>query len=148
MKKYQHSIDEQIRKAIKEGQFENLPGKGEPMDLSANPHEDPAWSVAFRAIRSSGHTLPWIEKRQQIEADLETARQNLLRAWHWYQDTQRDAGNFYQHEWKRAQDDFREKITELNKHIFNYNLEVPADQFQRRQIKVDGEIERITTSTD
>ncbi|MBC8505904.1 MAG: DUF1992 domain-containing protein [Anaerolineales bacterium] len=150
MKKYQHSIDEQIRRAMEDGQFENLPGKGQPIDLSTNPHEDPSWSIAFRAIRSSGHTLPWIEKRQQIEADLESACQSLKRAWEWNQRSkQKDAADaFTISEWKRAQSDFRITVADLNKRIFNYNLEVPSDQFQRRQINVDGEIERIIDRVD
>lgn len=150
MKKYQHAIDEQIRRAIEEGQFENLPGKGQPLDLSVNPHEDPAWRLAFQAIRSSGYTLPWIEKRQQIEADLESARKNLKRTWDWYQSSlvQEDEILFSEREWKRAQNDFRSKIADLNKRIFNYNLEVPSEQFQRSQINAVGEIGRVTTSTD
>ncbi len=150
MKKYQHAIDEQIRRAIEEGQFENLPGKGQPLDLSVNPHEDPAWRLAFQAIRSSGYTLPWIEKRQQIEADLESARRNLKRTWDWYQSSlvQEDEILFSEREWKRAQNDFRSKIADLNKRIFNYNLEVPSEQFQRSQINAVGEIGRVTTSTD
>ena len=150
MKKFERSLDEQIRQAINDGQFENLPGKGEPLDLTVNPHEDPAWSLAFKAIRSSGHTLPWIAKRQQIETEFETACQNLKRAWDWREIAlaRGGASTFIKSEWDRAQNDFRTKIADLNKRIFNYNLEVPSEQFQRRQINMDGEIERITSAAD
>jgi len=150
MKKYQRAIDEQIRRAMEEGQFENLPGKGEPLDLSINPHEAPAWSLAYQAIRSSGHTLPWIEKRQQIEEELEVARQNLKRAWEWRASalTQAETSEFVKSEWQRAQTDFRKKITALNKRIFDYNLAVPSDQFQRRKIDAEAEFERIKSGTD
>ncbi len=150
MKKFQRAIDEQIRQAIRDGQFENLPGKGQPLDLSVNPHEDPAWRLAFQAIRSSGHTLPWIEKRQRIESELESACQDLKRAWEWNQRSlvQEGLSSYIEKEWLRAQKDFQTKVSDLNKRIFNYNLEVPSDQFQRRQINVEGEIERIKNGTD
>ena len=40
------SIEEIIRRAIQEGKFDDLPGKGEPLQLDDNPHEDPEWRAA------------------------------------------------------------------------------------------------------
>ncbi len=150
MKKSPRSIDEQIRRAMEEGQFDDLPGKGAPLDLTANPHEDPAWRLAFQALRSSGHTLPWIERRQQIEADYAAACQSLGRAWEWQASpkAQKEPRGFVQGEWRRALNDFREKIAELNRRIFSYNLEAPSEQFQRRQISVERELERIAGGAD
>jgi len=36
-------IDEIIRRAIEEGQFDDLPGKGKPLRLDEDPNSDPAW---------------------------------------------------------------------------------------------------------
>ena len=74
MNKLGRSLDEQIRRAMKDGTFDDLPGKGKPLSLEGNPHEDPAWRLAYRMLRSGGHTLPWIEKREEIEADFEDAK--------------------------------------------------------------------------
>ena len=81
MSDHSRSIDEQIRKAIADGEFDNLPGKGKPLDLQENPYEDPAWRMAFRMLRSSGYSLPWIETRQAIERDFENACEALARTW-------------------------------------------------------------------
>lgn len=151
MNKHARTIDEQIRAAIEEGQFDNLPGKGEPMDLSMNPHEDPAWRLAFQALRSSGHTLPWIEKRRQIEADFTAAKENLARAWKWYQDGITGDGyssEFVNGKWQRSLEEFRLKIADINERIFSYNLNVPSDQFQRRKIDADQEVESVRASAN
>jgi len=146
MHEHERSIDEQIRRAMEDGQFDNLPGKGKPLDLTTNPHEDPAWRLAFQALRSSGYTLPWIEKRQKIEADFDAACKSLERSWKWRESalTNMASRRSVDAEWKRAVDDFRERISKLNQRIFDYNLETPSEQFQRRQINIDREMERIT----
>lgn len=151
MRKRASTIDEQIRQAIEAGQFDNLSGKGEPLDLSDNPHEDPSWRLAFQALRSSGYTLPWIDKRRQIEADYETAIEDLTRAWKWVQDTNNNDSNspaFVDGEWQRSVKEFRQKISEINEQIFSYNLEVPSEQFQRRKIDVEREIECVAKRAD
>jgi hypothetical protein len=66
--------DEQIRRAMQEGQFEDLPGQGRPLQLDEDPFEDPDWRLAHHMLRSAGYSLPWIETRREIEADLAAAR--------------------------------------------------------------------------
>ena len=41
-----------MREAIENGEFDNLPGKGEPIDLSENPFEDPDLRVVHRLQRN------------------------------------------------------------------------------------------------
>ena len=71
MDKYSRSLDEQIRQAMQDGAFDDLPGKGKPLDLSENPHEDPGWRMAYRMLRANGFSLPWIETRKAIEFEFE-----------------------------------------------------------------------------
>ncbi len=66
-------IDDAIQKAMQAGQFDDLPGKGKPLNLDENPFADPEWELAQHVLKSSGYTLPWIETRQQIERELEAA---------------------------------------------------------------------------
>ncbi len=150
MSDFGRSLDEEIRRAMQSGAFDNLPGKGKPLNLEDNPHEDPVWRLAYRMLRSSGHTLPWIEKRQAIEMELEAARLALNRSWEWRNsDTAAELGTaVVQAEWERALTGFQARIQELNKRIFDYNLEVPSDQFKRRSLNVDQEIARITGGLD
>ena len=150
MKDYSRSLDEQIRKAIEDGAFDDLPGKGKPLDLQQNPYEDPAWRMAFHMLRSSGYSLPWIETRQQIEKDYEAACEALDRSWSWYQVAKSDPINkrFVEQEWQRAVEVFRQAVAKLNKRILSFNIEVPSEQFQRRLINIEREIARITASAD
>lgn len=146
MKKSERAVDEIIRRAMERGDFDNLAGKGKPLQLQENPYEDPAWRMAFRALRSSGFTLPWMETRRKIEGDFETARNSLLRTWNWRESAIKEglSKSFIEAEWKRALEEFREKSDTLNKRIFSYNLEVPSELFHRKWINIDREIKKIT----
>jgi DnaJ family protein C protein 28 len=150
MDKRSRSLDEQIRRAIEEGQFDDLPGKGKPLDLNQNPHEDPSWRMAFNMLRSSGHTLPWIETRKDIETAFEGVLKSLTRSWTWRNLALEDNQPYglIEDEWQRALKAFRDKIDDLNKRIFDYNLEVPSDQFKRRFIDLDREVEKIISQPD
>jgi DnaJ family protein C protein 28 len=150
MEKSSRSIDEQIRQAMERGEFSNLPGKGQPLSFSQNPHEDPAWGIAYRMLKSSGHTLPWIETRRGIEKDIEATRQLLAQTWRWRQSAldEEQPYSLIEEEWQRALAAFREKTADLNRRIFNYNLEAPSDQFKRRRIDPEREIEKIIAPPD
>ena len=80
------NIEEHLRKAMAEGKFDDLPGKGKPIHLDeTNPHADPEWELAYRMLKEGGFSLPWIETIREIETDIETARQEFQRAWEWRQ---------------------------------------------------------------
>jgi DnaJ homolog subfamily C member 28 len=128
------NTDDQIRRAMEEGEFENLPGKGRPLKLEEDAFEDPEWRLAHHLLRSSGYSLPWIEKRKEIEAGLQDARRDLALAWERRGSAAR---------WERAQEKFREAIAELNKKIFSYNLEAPNMQLQMLKVDAEAEIKRI-----
>jgi DnaJ family protein C protein 28 len=140
------NVEEQLLKAIEEGKFDDLPGKGKPLRLDeVNPNADSDWELAYHIIKESGFTLPWIEDMHEIEKDLEAARGELKRAWKWLviylsADVPEDKASV---EWKRAQADFKDKLEILNKRIRNYNLEVPNMRFQRPLLSYEKEIDKI-----
>jgi hypothetical protein len=68
-RRYESVVDEQIRKAIESGQFDNLPGAGKPLKLPA--HGDENWWLRSK-LRSEGvptHALlpPSLRLRKEIE---------------------------------------------------------------------------------
>lgn len=141
-------IEELLRAAMRAGKFDNLPGKGKPLKLDENPHTDPEWRTAYHILHEAGFTLPWIETRNELEADLEKARDDLQRAWKWREDqsiqVQPDAS--IDMEWRDALDSFRKKVETLNKRIADYNLSVPSDRFQMRLLNYEREVSTLSGS--
>ena len=138
-------LEELIRQAINEGKFDNLEGEGKPLTLEENPLEDPERRLANKILADSGFAPGWIQKRREIEDDLNSARIELLRAWEWFQARQAegDPEPLTQSEWDRSLARFQKQVGRLNISISAYNLETPGPQFQRTKINFSAELERI-----
>ena len=138
-------VEERIRRAMEEGKFDNLAGKGKPLRLEDEAQDD-EWRVAYHILKNGGYTLPWIETAREIDASVQSARQQLSRTWAWRQAALQSGWKPSQisAEWSRALRRFSEQITAINKRIFTYNLEVPSSQFQRRLLNLQAELARLT----
>ena len=139
MDKFESVVDKLIRESMERGEFDDLSGKGEPVDLSENPFEDPDVRTAHRLLRNAGFAPAWVEERKDIEARLLQARTTLLRARELYRDEIPTGAR-----WQRAVQEFRETVAELNQRIRMYNLKVPGTVFQRKVFDGDawiGELE-------
>lgn len=142
------SVDEIILRAMQEGKFDELPGKGKPLNLEDNPHEDPSWRLAHHILKTSGFSLPWIESLREIETTYQSIQADLQAAWvHRLEplfDDQPTEENDAQWQW--AVQAFRRRIEDLNQAIRKVNLEVPNSQFQLPRIDPKREISRVIQS--
>jgi DnaJ family protein C protein 28 len=141
------NIEELLRQAMAEGKFDNLPGKGKPLQMDKlNPYADPAWELAYKILKDAGYSLPWIETIREIEADIESARIELKLAWQWYLAARGEgtSASYAATDWQQAQQSFREKMSLLNQRIRNYNLDVPNARFQRPVLVYEQEVQKIT----
>lgn len=74
-------VEQRIWHSMEEGHFENLPGKGKPLDLTSNPHADPADDTLYR-ILSKNNCLPeWVELNKEITNGIVGWRAALKNAW-------------------------------------------------------------------
>ena len=141
------NIEDQIRKAIQDGQFDNLTGKGQRLDLEDNPFVDPEWRMAHHMLKESGFSLPWIETRNEILSALENARDSLARAWGWRISmlAQGQPTVSIEAEWQRSLSAFNLLVQETNKKTHAHNLEVPSTYLQLPIINAEAEIAKITS---
>jgi DnaJ homolog subfamily C member 28 len=139
---WESSIEKQIREAMEAGKFDNLPGRGKPLDLSENPFEDPDLRTAHRLLREAGFAPAFIEERKAIDSELEHVRTGLVRAWRLYKSAGKTGLKDQDVIWQRVQSEFRQTVLDLNSRIRLHNLKVPAGIFQRNVIDVEQQIER------
>lgn len=74
-------VEQRIWQSMEEGHFENLPGKGKPLNLSANPHADPDEDTLYRILSQNGCAPEWVELNKQIRSDASEWRAALKKAW-------------------------------------------------------------------
>ena len=142
MDKWEPLVDRMIRESMERGEFDDLPGAGQPIDLSENPYEAPELRTVHRLLRDAGFAPAWIEERKDIDAEFRRARTTLSRAKDLYGKGNDLAGNA---QWQRAAKEFRETVAELNQRIRLYNLKAPAAAFHRQTIDADRLISDLET---
>ncbi|XP_058003450.1 uncharacterized protein LOC110662667 isoform X2 [Hevea brasiliensis] len=74
-------VEQRIWHSMEEGQFENLPGKGKPLNLSTNPHSDPAEDTLYRILSKNGCAPEWVELNKEIRSKVSEWRVALKKAW-------------------------------------------------------------------
>jgi DnaJ family protein C protein 28 len=157
-KDWENSVERQLREAQERGEFDDLPGRGRPLDLTPNPYAQDQ-ELAFKILKDAGFAPAWIELDKVIRARLESARHQLVRA-----QTRREAalgelvGNpaasttagreQIKAGWQNAVAAFEEEIASINNEIVTLNLNVPSPQLQRRTIDVGREIARVEGSPE
>ena len=147
-------IDQQIREAQERGEFDDLAGQGQPLDLAPNPYAQEQ-ELAFKVLRDAGYAPEWIELDKAIRARSERARAVLVRRWERHHERldelgeRSDAWARAERErvrsgWRRAMAAFGEEVDAINKEIVELNLKVPGLRFQRPKLDAAAEIAGLT----
>jgi hypothetical protein len=124
-------VDRQIREAMEDGRFDDLPFRGRPIPL-----EDDAlageWAMAFHMLRNAGAAPPWIEADKDVRALLERRDTILARA--------RGASSITRSRYRR---DLEQLVVDINAGIARLNAEAPTDRQHRRPLRLDEELARF-----
>ena len=147
-------IEQKIREAQEEGKFDNLSGKGRPLNLDENPFEDPAWRMANDLLKEQGFRPDWLEEDVTLREKLAQTRTGLARTRDWRAEQLAALGARDDPEairrrawiasgWERAVERFRESLAQINAGIANLNLKVPHERFQRMKLIVEDELRKI-----
>jgi DnaJ homolog subfamily C member 28 len=138
MSRLESQAEKLLREAIERGEFDNVEGKGKPLDLREDPFEDPDLRTVHRLLRNAGFAPAWIEEQKDIARQLEAARLKLSRAWKLFGKEDRTNAD-----WRRNVTEFREIVQELNDRIRIYNLKSPSPTVHRVVINADRVIAEI-----
>ena len=115
--------ERKIQDAIDEGLFDNLPGRGQPLDLSENPFEPPGLRAVNRLLRQNKVLPPWLILEQEIEASRALALGALAR-WEAAEPGLRGAAT-YDRLRAAARDAYQGHLKHTNDLILKYNYSNP-----------------------
>lgn len=128
-------VEQRIWRSMEEGQFENLPGKGKPLDLNTNPHADPAEDTLYRILSKNGSAPEWVELNKEIRCKIAEWRLALKKAW-----TSRI--NHQGSTWPKDSVSLKAQMRDINNKVLHYNLIVPFGR-QMFGLKWDKEITKL-----
>jgi DnaJ family protein C protein 28 len=128
-------IDRRIRTAMEAGEFDNLPGKGEPLTLDDDPLLDPEWRLAHHVLRNAGEVPVWVGLMRETREELNSAREEFATASKRWDETMPER--------LRAQEQFEFQLEKINNKIEALNRLVPVSAYQWSKIEPVLEVERI-----
>jgi len=124
-------IERQIREAMEEGAFDDLPHQGERLPLE----DDSAageWALAHRMLRNAGAAPPWIESDKTVRALLDERDRLVARA-----PRRSEAAH------ARARAELARIVDATNRAIARVNAEAPTFRQQRRPLDLATELDRL-----
>lgn len=124
-------VERQIREAMDEGAFDELPYSGErlPMEDDSAAGER---ALGFRVLRNAGVAPPWIEADKEVRALLTDREALLTRA--------AGAGSLARPRLRRELEGI---VVEVNRAIERLNAEAPTDRQHRRPLDLGQELARL-----
>ena len=127
-------IDRQIREAMDDGKFDDLPHQGERLPIV----DDSAagdWALAYRMLKGASFAPEWIETDKEVRALLARRDAILARA-----PRSSAIGR------RRDDAELREVVEAANKAIFRLNHEAPTNRQHRRPLNLDEELAALAAA--
>lgn len=143
--------DERIRAARARGEFDNLPGRGKPLQedpLMNNPFVDRTEYFLNRIIQRNGAAPPWIIMQQEVDTEVSSIRQHmssaLKRCIHEVAEefSVVDKSNLTKQFNKLERSYYDKEIARINKRLRSYNVMCP-EPVRKQLLELDKEIQFV-----
>ena len=138
MKQWETGVDIAIRKAMEAGEFNNLPGEGQPLDLSVDPYAPADMQLAYKIMKQNGIAPDWIVQSKALTGKLESWESRLNAAHKNYSKTNNVVA------WLTAKEKLGEDAEKLNKEIVAFNLKLPQGLAHRPLLNLQRAVERLS----
>lgn len=143
---WQDFISQRIDEAIADGAFDNLPGRGKPLNLNENPNEPPDMAMANKILKNNDVSPAWIGDRKALLKDIGRLREDMDRRWSWMREAlaapQADRPGLARR-WAFQIADWKEQIAALNSRILNLNLILPIWRLELLRLHLAEELARM-----
>ncbi|MGH2538782.1 MAG: DnaJ family domain-containing protein [Candidatus Promineifilaceae bacterium] len=140
------ALEELIETAVRDGLFDDLPGRGKPLDLRRNPYAAES-ELAHKLLKDSDFTLAWIAERRSVLARIDALREGLRTAWlrhqREYQAARSELARLaLANHWRHRLAAWGEEIRELNQAIADANLKQPGAGLEILKLDLGHEVGR------
>lgn len=143
--------DERIRAARARGEFNDLPGRGKPIEqdpLINNPFVDRTEYFLNRIIQRNGAAPPWVIMQQEVDTEVTTLRSQMKSAFKRCTEEMAEQGVFINKpsllkQFNRIEHSFFDKeVNRINMRLRSYNVMCP-EPVRKPLLKLDEEVENV-----
>jgi DnaJ family protein C protein 28 len=131
-------VEDAIREAMARGDFDNLPGKGRPLQMEGNPQDDQF--LAKKLLKDAGFVPAWLDLEREIQQERKACDAWFARFRDRYssvlQRIDRESADAthlraaFARELARTREDYRLRLESIGKKILRFNLIVPVKSRQ------------------
>lgn len=141
------AASEAIEEAMKQGSFDNLSGKGKPLNLNKDPFAPAESALAFDILKNNDLMPGWMQQRNDLLRDIEKWRTGLRQ-------TVAQANSAFQlartpaeqesvaNRWQAQHRAFQAQVDEFNRRIGTVNLQLPALSMEVFKLRLPEELQR------
>ena len=151
---WENEIEKQIRQAIERGEFDNLRGKGKPLNLGDDSFTPADMRLAYKIMKDAGVAPEWIEQNKEIRAELQRLKIFLDQQARWQRENRSKLNRLSPYEMIKEHEhlaekrehtirEYRERATALNKEIDSFNLKAPSVQLHHARVRIDEEVKKF-----
>lgn len=143
---YRDLVEELIQDGQERGVFDNLKGKGKPLDLKSNLYEGDR-KLANELMREHDILPLWLARRNAVGLSIDELRQDVGRRWHRHEQAYRlaqDKGRrtALRLSWSAQCRAWEGEIKAINKHIDEFNLRRPGEGMEMIKLHLEDELQR------
>lgn len=147
MEEWRDLVSKRIEEAMRRGEFDNLSGRGKPVNVSREPFVPEDQQMAFKLLQNNNLTPDWIAERKEVLKAVEgfrakvaaVAGQARVQCEAAADDARRHAVSMTWLRWIAA---WEAEIVELNRRINTLNLRQPSIHLEVFKLRLDEELRR------
>lgn len=144
---YKSVVEELIQEAQERGDFDDLAGQGEPLDLEQNTFAGDM-QLAYKMLKDNNFTLPWIEDRNRVMEDVKALREKIKYQWQLFGPQVLAMARGGQEamatrRWTALLMQWTTLIDDINRRIKDVNFSIPARDLDVMTVGLDIELTRI-----
>lgn len=142
-------VDQELRKAIGNGDVSHLPGSGKPFIWEDDANTPAELRSAYKIMKDNDLLPDWIMLNREIEQGRAALLEQLHKAVKdWQRRTRRAhterALQKAQAQWRDDHQQLQATTQQLNRKILTYNLKVPNGVAHQTPLNLDWEIKRLS----
>lgn len=146
-KQWESLINQRIEEAMARGEFDNLRGKGKPIDTSPDPYVPPDMQMANSLLKNNDLSPAWIGDRAAVLGLIERFREKLRSVTADFARARAEAatpqaGRQLDELWDRYAASWKAEIVEINKRILTQNLKQPVTFLEIVPLRLEDELRR------
>lgn len=147
---WQDLVSQRIEDATQQGAFENLRGKGKPLDLRKNPFTPEGKGLAFDLLENNDLAPSWIMQRKETQAAITKLRTRIQQDIAYYR-SEMDLPNSHNASVEDILPQIRlekwhAEIAEINKQIDTLNLSQPIAHLEIMKLRPADELKLSNSS--